>query len=119
MKWLESLTVASHGNIPDDWFEEFWQRSHECRLGNATKVMSDYKRVCLSTDRLTRDIVQQSNYALPMIINVQVIAQGLANIDDCRNRLVDPLVVHIQAVLPTCYWPENCTTFAFHFCTIV
>ena len=34
--WMSRLTVADHGDIPDDWFEEFWQDTLKCRLENAT-----------------------------------------------------------------------------------
>ena len=43
MTWMKSLNVADHGDIPDDWFEEFWQRANACKLLSARKVCKGNK----------------------------------------------------------------------------
>ncbi len=35
-QWLNGLNVADHGEIPDDWFEEFWQHTLQCKLENSS-----------------------------------------------------------------------------------
>ena len=44
--YVSTLTVGQHGNIPDDWFDEFWQRLHKCRLENATVVLTEVGSQC-------------------------------------------------------------------------
>ncbi len=37
-QWVGSLNLVNHGDIPDDWFEEFWQHALQCKLENSSVV---------------------------------------------------------------------------------
>ncbi|ELU07927.1 hypothetical protein CAPTEDRAFT_209901 [Capitella teleta] len=83
--YLESLTVANHGSIPDRWFEEFWQRLFHCQLQNATIRLTEYSTICSRTDRIIRDDISIGHSAMYTIIATQLSITGLVNIPECQS----------------------------------
>ena len=84
LEWVKSLTVADHGDIPDDWFEEFWQESLQCRLDDATFVL-DYPTPCTPGNRLTDEDIEPDAYTLHTIITVQMLLEALEECDGCES----------------------------------
>ena len=91
MDWVKSLTVANHGDIPDDWFEEFWQYALQCKLENATVVQSQFTRACAAGDRLTDANIEQNSYVLHTIISTQILASSLNDYKACQKENPDNL----------------------------
>ncbi len=81
VQYVTGLTVVNHGMIPDDWFEEFWQLSLECRLENSSVPQQLFTRNCQDSDRLTPDMVTQGPAVLQVIISTYMTAQGLNSIE--------------------------------------
>lgn len=96
MNWVKSLTVANHGDIPDDWFEEFWQYSLRCHLESAIVVQTQFVRPCTSGDRLTDENIEQNAYVLHTIIATQLLASGLQEVKECQNGPCDSLYETIK-----------------------
>lgn len=61
--YLKSLRYNNRDNIPDDWFEEFYQQVHKCQLPMASVVYSQYK-VCNLSEQLTDEKLQMNNYII-------------------------------------------------------
>lgn len=89
--WVATLTLTSHGNIPDDWFEEFWQHVHRCRLDTASVELRQYIAKCSNNLSLRNTTLQPSVEAYNTIITTQILAQGLFDIQQCRNSSFDHL----------------------------
>lgn len=53
--WLKNgFSMNNRLGLPDDWFEEFYQNVHECRLANPkTAVRVSYSKTCLETEMMT------------------------------------------------------------------
>ena len=83
--YMDHLTVAEHGIIPDDWFEEFWQRAMQCRLENATQPLVQYTVPCRPDGRLSSSYIRQNPNILQTIIAAQSFALGLNKLPDCIN----------------------------------
>lgn len=52
--YLTELSYTNRKNIPDDWFEEFYQTFHKCQLPDAQVVMSQYP-LCTKQEAITRN----------------------------------------------------------------
>ena len=83
--YVTSLTLNDHGVIPQDWFDEFWQRTKRCRLENATKPLIQFRKKCSSNTRLTSADVLQNNNVLYTIISTQILAVGLKGVSECSH----------------------------------
>lgn len=82
--YLKSLTLEDHKGIPDDWFEEIFQKLHQCRILNSV-VSQNYPRICTGDEQITDDMVPQDPYVLHTIISVFIVAQGLSRIEQCTS----------------------------------
>ncbi|XP_052073187.1 uncharacterized protein LOC127711238 isoform X3 [Mytilus californianus] len=82
--YLKSLTLRDHKGIPDDWFEEIYQKLHQCRILNSA-VSQSYSSICTGDEKITDDMVPQDPYVLHTIISVFMVAQGLSRIDECTS----------------------------------
>ena len=119
--YVAGLTVARHGAVPDDWFEEFWQQTHECRLENATTVLRRYTRVCAVNEALTVDMVPDAG-AIYTIIATQALVIAFNNTAGCRAGGVGPTACRAQFYekLKAVRWsswkvPTGGDNFVFHF----
>ncbi|XP_041349145.1 uncharacterized protein LOC121368478 [Gigantopelta aegis] len=88
IEYMMSLTLKNRRHIPDDWFEEFYQTIHNCRLLNSI-VTRHFPKICSGQERITADMVKQDNYILSTIISVFMVAYGLNNIEACRQLPID------------------------------
>ena len=57
----------------------------QCKLENSTVVQDKYARICSPSDRITPDLVRQDDFVLQTIIATYMTAQGLSNVDECRD----------------------------------
>lgn len=82
--YIKSLSLADHKGIPDDWFEEYYQTIHECRLITAKSPMI-FPSICNDDEVITDDMIPQDPYVLNTIIATFIIAQGLNDIQLCKQ----------------------------------
>lgn len=87
--YLTSLTVVNHGNIPDDWFEEFWQLVLRCRLDNSSVAQDNFTRPCREDERLTTELI--STYPVAgvyhSILAIYMVVQAASVTKDCQTDL--------------------------------
>ncbi|XP_014671755.1 PREDICTED: metabotropic glutamate receptor 2-like [Priapulus caudatus] len=74
--YVESLTPTSHGDIPDAWFDEFWQRHFRCRLPRATPTLTQYADECDDALRLDATDVLSGSYATQVALAVNATMRG-------------------------------------------
>ena len=84
-QYVKELNLLNRKGIPDDWFEEFWQHMHSCRLHNSSIAQTQYSRVCNGYEIITDDKIRQDTYVLYTIISTYMVAQGINNIRECRD----------------------------------
>lgn len=84
-RWVTTLNLENHGQIPDDWFEEFWQHLHQCRLETATIELTQYIAKCSSNKVITESMFDKSNEVYQTILTTQIMAQGVFDMEQCRN----------------------------------
>ncbi|CAL4110974.1 unnamed protein product, partial [Meganyctiphanes norvegica] len=93
--YLSNHTLEHHNQIPDVWFEEYFQSKFQCRLSNSEKVQRQYVKECLGTETIHPDEVVQDPYVFHTILGINTIAHGLNSyiqnhcsgaetIDDCN-----------------------------------
>ena len=90
--FFTGLTVADHGTIPDDWFEEFWQHTFTCVLANATVKIQEYGDTCSSNSRLTEADINKSAYLSHTITATKMLAVENKNCKDGKcvyNKIVN------------------------------
>ena len=92
--YVSSMTLADHGAIPDDWFEEFWQRMLECRLDNCSVPLTQFASSCHGNMRLSPEMIVQDEYVLQTIIATFMVAQGLNDLDDCDGNQLGEFSAH-------------------------
>lgn len=85
IQYVKSLTLANHAPIPDDWFEEFYQNVHKCRILRSV-VQSNYNTLCTGNEKLTDSMLPNDPFVFHMILAVDMIALGLNNIKKCRKE---------------------------------
>jgi len=86
--YLTTLTVANHGDIPDDWFDEFWQQTLRCRLENSSIPQQNFTRPCRADDRLTIDLLEADGDPAGVyqtILATYMIVQATNNIQECQG----------------------------------
>ena len=97
--YVKQIDWVNRKDIPDDWFEEFYQQIHKCRLPSATVVMSKYTRDCLLNENITAEMVLQEGVGILDIAAIYAMGRGLQkfvsdcgqrNITDCINSIDDP-----------------------------
>ena len=88
IEYMMSLTLENRHHIPDDWFEEFYQTIHNCRLLNSI-VTRHFPKICSGEERITADMVKQDNYILSTIVSVFMAAYGLNGVEACRRLPID------------------------------
>ncbi|KAK6192475.1 hypothetical protein SNE40_003935 [Patella caerulea] len=86
--YVMSLSLTNRQGIPDDWFEEFYQRIHKCRL-LTSKVRKEYPSVCNGDEKITNAMITQDPFVLHTIIAVYQIAESLNNIEACQSKRAD------------------------------
>ncbi|KAL5016529.1 hypothetical protein ScPMuIL_006118 [Solemya velum] len=68
--------------IPSDWFEEFFQEIHRCRLDDAN-VVGQYDNACIRPeDAVITDDMINGNLSLHIIAATYTLAKGVANLKD-------------------------------------
>ena len=78
-QYVKSLTLAKHDPIPDDWFEEFYQDIHRCRILRSV-VQRNYNRLCTGNEKMTDSMLPRDPFIFHTILAVDMIALGLNNI---------------------------------------
>ena len=61
--FLKSLTYLNRRGVPDDWFEEFYQQIHKCKLSNAVTVYTEYLPCSLS-EKVTDEKLEMDKYII-------------------------------------------------------
>lgn len=84
--YMTALDLNNHDPIPDDWFEEFWQHTLQCRLDNSTMPRNEYPVGCTRNGRLTPELIEQDELVMQTIISTYMVAQGLNDIQECTNH---------------------------------
>ncbi|CAI9740511.1 Metabotropic glutamate receptor 3 [Octopus vulgaris] len=84
MEYMKQLTLEKHDGIPDDWFYDFYQDIHKCRL-LFTDRAKNYDRICTRNETITDDKIQQDAFIFHTVLAVEMIAIGLNNIKECRQ----------------------------------
>lgn len=83
--FIKTLSFKDHKGIPDDWFEEFYQNLHKCRILTSI-VRSKHTSICTGDEMISDDMIEQDSFSLHTIISVYMVAQGLNSIQECRER---------------------------------
>ncbi len=97
LEYVQSMNLANHAPIPDDWFEEFWQRSLRCRLENATTVMlTEFNQPCRANGRLSAGDIHVPMETLRTIIATQTLSLSLRNVHECPFTSAEAFVLCIQ-----------------------
>ncbi|XP_052073189.1 uncharacterized protein LOC127711239 isoform X2 [Mytilus californianus] len=82
--YLKTLRYNYRDNIPDDWFEEFYQQVHQCQLPRASVVYSQYK-VCDLSEQITDEKLQMNHYIIyTTIAATYSIANAIQSTKDTR-----------------------------------
>ncbi|XP_052832771.1 uncharacterized protein LOC106868777 [Octopus bimaculoides] len=84
LEYVKQLTLEKHDGIPDDWFFDFYQDIHKCRL-LFTDRAKNYDRICTKNEVITDDKIQQDAFIFHTVLAVEMIAIGLNNIKECRQ----------------------------------
>ncbi|XP_052799942.1 uncharacterized protein LOC128231322 [Mya arenaria] len=82
--FVKSVTFTDRKGIPTDWFEEFYQTMHQCRILGSV-IQKTYTRICTGNELFTDDMFTQDPYVLHTIISVYQIANGLNQIEECSQ----------------------------------
>lgn len=82
--FVKSITFSDRKGIPDDWFEELYQTVHECRI-LSSEIQKTYTRICTGDEVFTDDMIPQDPYVLHTIISVFQIANGLSDVEACKQ----------------------------------
>jgi len=80
--FVKSLNFTNRKGIPDDWFEEFYQTVHQCRILSSV-VQKTYTTICTGDELFTDDMIPNDPFVLHTIIGVYQIANGLNGIQQC------------------------------------
>ncbi|GAB1608013.1 Metabotropic glutamate receptor 3, partial [Argonauta hians] len=80
--YMKGLTLENHDGIPDDWFYEFYQHIHQCRL-LFMKSAKNYDRICSKDEKFTDDKMQEDPFLFHTVLAVEMIAIGINNIEQC------------------------------------
>lgn len=98
-EYYSSLTLDHHYPIPDDWFEEFWQNTFQCRLPYSTVSAEETAQECTGSESLRNIRFEQDDHVFHTVDVVQTIARTLhgflkekckwnghyETIDDCKG----------------------------------
>lgn len=75
--YIKTLTYDKHDDIPNDWFEEFYQQIHKCQLPTARMVYSMYP-LCNKSETITNDLLNVDDYVIyTTIAATYAIAKGI------------------------------------------
>ena len=88
-KWVKELTLTNRKGIPDDWFEEYWQHTHKCRLTNSIVRQTQYARQCDQDEKIVENQVMDDPVILHNIIATYVTAWGLSSTTTCKGEGID------------------------------
>ncbi|XP_074641006.1 uncharacterized protein LOC141898800 [Tubulanus polymorphus] len=83
ISWLTKLSFQNRRGIPLDWFEEYWQHVHKCRIQGSRVVLTKYVKQCLKNETITPNMVKYESATLHIIISTYIAAKGLSRISDC------------------------------------
>lgn len=61
--YLTDLTYTNRKDIPDGWFEEFYQSFHKCQLADAQIRYSQYP-LCTKTETITKDKLDVDHHVI-------------------------------------------------------
>ncbi|KAH3888879.1 hypothetical protein DPMN_012922 [Dreissena polymorpha] len=82
--FVKRFNYSNPMGLPRDWFEDIYQTVHQCRiLGSA--IQKAYTSICTGTEKFTDEMINQDAYVLHTIMAVFQIANGLNQIDQCRQ----------------------------------
>ncbi|XP_067137488.1 uncharacterized protein [Centruroides vittatus] len=76
-KYVSSLSLGKHDSIPDQWFEEFWQRKFQCRLSYSKSIQVQYQTECSREERLNEEEIVQAKFVSQTIDSVYAVTNGL------------------------------------------
>ena len=84
VNWLKTISYDNRMGLPDDWFEEFYQNIHECRLPNSNlQTVSEYP-LCAGVDGsaevITEDKIKQFAPRLTNIAATYAMGNGLSKL---------------------------------------
>lgn len=79
--YVTELTYYNRKNIPNDWFEEFYQRIHKCRLSNAAEVLTQYPP-CNLNEQISKNMVKEHAFILHTIAATYAMAESLQKLAD-------------------------------------
>ncbi|XP_074641004.1 uncharacterized protein LOC141898799 [Tubulanus polymorphus] len=89
ISWLRELTFTNRKGIPTDWFEEYWQHIHKCRLENSIVVQRQYNRACTRNESMKNVSIGEDPRTLRLIIATFMAAKGVTNIPECLGLEAD------------------------------
>lgn len=82
--FYKSLGLNNSHSIPKDWFDEFYQTMHQCRILDS-EIQKSYTRICTGEEQFTDDMFSQDPYALHTMMSVFQIALGVSQVDQCKQ----------------------------------
>lgn len=113
--WLHQLTPVNHAPIADDWFEDVWQTVHQCQMTNATRVQTQYQRICSETELSLENYLNAGPYFIYDIASTFAGARALqtaisiqcatASTTSARHACINSLnYSQLQTLLETSTW---------------
>ena len=97
VKYVKEIDYVNRKEIPNDWFEEFYQQIHECHLPDALVIMSKYERECKLNENITTDMVLKQGVGIYDIAAAYAIGNGLDKfLSDCSNQ---PIIDCMQTIM--------------------
>ncbi|KAJ8312619.1 hypothetical protein KUTeg_009992 [Tegillarca granosa] len=85
--YIKTITYNDRKNIPEDWFLDFYQEIHKCRLSDAPNVHTDYNTECNKQERITNEKIPPGGVDLVTVAATYAMAQAVEVISRRRCSL--------------------------------